>query len=262
MVVTIILFSQLRKLFTIWSTMQAWLCVLLPGQWMELRCSLESITWVGGKNTQGLVNDKHVRLKQTLAKEQMSCQSAPVVTAKYVISGGLKLLAFFSPTTHLGHFFLTFLLLDLLKHSAPSRVINLSSAAHLFGKIHFDDLKGEKDYHHFRAYAQSKLANVLFTRELAKRTEGRDAETEILSSHYVSSFACLSRLPYARRKRILSQQCESPMPQPQPLWATSEHREISCVKDLIVAQQITPHSLIMLSFLPRYESRLSVTFFF
>lgn len=74
--------------------MQAWLCVLLPGQWMELRCSLESITWVGGKNTQGLVNDKHVRLKQTLAKEQMSCQSAPVVTAKYVISGGLKLLAF------------------------------------------------------------------------------------------------------------------------------------------------------------------------
>uniref|UniRef100_A0A3Q4G7Z2 Si:dkey-73n8.3 n=1 Tax=Neolamprologus brichardi TaxID=32507 RepID=A0A3Q4G7Z2_NEOBR len=72
---------------------------------------------------------------------------------------------------HLGHFFLTFLLLDLLKHSAPSRVINLSSAAHFFGKIHFDDLKGEKDYHHFRAYAQSKLANVLFTRELAKRTE-------------------------------------------------------------------------------------------
>lgn len=86
MLVTIVLFSQLRKLFTIWSTMQAWLCVLLPGQWMELRCSLESITWVGGKNTQGLVNDKHVRLKQTLAKEQMSCQSAPVVTAKYVIS--------------------------------------------------------------------------------------------------------------------------------------------------------------------------------
>lgn len=53
---------------------------------MELRFSLESITWVGGKNTQGLVNDKHVRLKQTLAKEQMSCQSAAVVTAKYVIS--------------------------------------------------------------------------------------------------------------------------------------------------------------------------------
>lgn len=71
-----------------------------------------------------------------------------------------------------GHFFLTFLLLDLLKHSAPSRVINVSSAAHAMGKIRFDDLSGEKDYHPVRAYAQSKLANVLFTRELAKRTEG------------------------------------------------------------------------------------------
>lgn len=72
---------------------------------------------------------------------------------------------------HLGHFFLTFLLLDLLKHSAPSRVINLSSTAHSMGKIHFDDLSGEKDYHPIRAYAQSKLANILFARELAKRTE-------------------------------------------------------------------------------------------
>ncbi|XP_041824379.1 retinol dehydrogenase 12-like [Melanotaenia boesemani] len=74
---------------------------------------------------------------------------------------------------HLGHFFLTFLLLDLLKHSAPSRVINLSSVAHAMGKIQFDDLSGEKDYHPVRAYAQSKLANVLFTRELAKRVEAQ-----------------------------------------------------------------------------------------
>ncbi|TNN63823.1 Retinol dehydrogenase 11 [Liparis tanakae] len=72
---------------------------------------------------------------------------------------------------HLGHFFLTFLLLDLLKHSAPSRVINLSSLAHTMGKIQFDDLSGEKGYHPARAYAQSKLANILFTRELAKRIE-------------------------------------------------------------------------------------------
>ncbi|XP_028425774.1 retinol dehydrogenase 12, partial [Perca flavescens] len=72
---------------------------------------------------------------------------------------------------HLGHFFLTFLLLDLLKHSAPSRVINLSSVAHNMGKIQFDDLSGENNYHPVKAYAQSKLANILFTRELAKRTE-------------------------------------------------------------------------------------------
>uniref|UniRef100_A0A3Q3DCW5 Si:dkey-73n8.3 n=1 Tax=Hippocampus comes TaxID=109280 RepID=A0A3Q3DCW5_HIPCM len=72
---------------------------------------------------------------------------------------------------HLGHFFLTFLLLDLLKHSAPSRVITLSSIAHIMGRIQFDDLAVENNYHPARAYAQSKLANVLFTRELAKRTE-------------------------------------------------------------------------------------------
>ncbi|XP_068603877.1 retinol dehydrogenase 12-like [Brachionichthys hirsutus] len=72
---------------------------------------------------------------------------------------------------HLGHFFLTYLLLDMLKFSAPSRVINLTSVAHNIGKIQFDDLKSEEGYHPAKAYAQSKLANVLFTRELAKRTE-------------------------------------------------------------------------------------------
>ncbi|XP_052451839.1 retinol dehydrogenase 12 [Carassius gibelio] len=72
---------------------------------------------------------------------------------------------------HLGHFFLTFLLMDLLKHSAPSRVINVSSLAHHMGKIHFEDLNSEKNYHPVKAYVQSKLANILFTRELATRAE-------------------------------------------------------------------------------------------
>lgn len=84
-----------------------------------------------------------------------------------------------------GHFFLTYLLLDLLKHSAPSRVINLSSATHALGKIQFDDLSGEKNYHPLRAYAQSKLANVLFTRELAKRTEGRACYAYVCACVYV-----------------------------------------------------------------------------
>ncbi|XP_030623395.1 retinol dehydrogenase 12 [Chanos chanos] len=72
---------------------------------------------------------------------------------------------------HLGHFFLTYLLLDILKHSAPSRVINVSSVAHSMGKIHFEDLNSEKSYHPVKAFVQSKLANVLFTRELARRVE-------------------------------------------------------------------------------------------
>lgn len=75
---------------------------------------------------------------------------------------------------HLGPFYLTMLLLDRVKASAPSRIINLSSVGHhfAFGGIRFDDLQGEKRYVTFDAYSQSKLANILFTRELAKKLEG------------------------------------------------------------------------------------------
>ncbi|XP_074092161.1 retinol dehydrogenase 12 isoform X4 [Macrotis lagotis] len=70
---------------------------------------------------------------------------------------------------HLGHFLLTHLLLERLKESAPSRVVNTSSIVHHFGSIYFRDLQGEKYYNRFLAYCHSKLANVLFTRELAFR---------------------------------------------------------------------------------------------
>lgn len=75
-------------------------------------------------------------------------------------------------TNHLGHFLLTSLLLDLIKASAPARIINISSEAHRGSIIHFDDLQGEKKYSSFRAYGQSKLANVLFTYELTRKLEG------------------------------------------------------------------------------------------
>ncbi|KAG7329991.1 hypothetical protein KOW79_006213 [Hemibagrus wyckioides] len=70
---------------------------------------------------------------------------------------------------HLGHFLLTFLLTDLLKKSAPSRIIILSSMAHSWGTIKLDDINSEKSYHSRREYGQSKLANILCARSLAKR---------------------------------------------------------------------------------------------
>lgn len=73
---------------------------------------------------------------------------------------------------HLGHFLLTNCLLDLLKKSAPSRVVIVSSLAHEKGRIHFDDINLDTDYQREKSYRQSKLANVLFGRELAKRLEG------------------------------------------------------------------------------------------
>lgn len=74
---------------------------------------------------------------------------------------------------HLGHFLLTNLLLDMLKASAPSRVVVVSSIAEwIFGRIKRDDLNSEKSYTKWGAYGQSKLANVLFTKELARRLKG------------------------------------------------------------------------------------------
>lgn len=73
---------------------------------------------------------------------------------------------------HLGHFLLTQLLLGRLLAAAPSRVVVLSSAAHVSGRIHFDDLQLQRCYSGWRAYCQSKLANLLFAAELGRRLSG------------------------------------------------------------------------------------------
>jgi retinol dehydrogenase-12 len=73
---------------------------------------------------------------------------------------------------HLAYFLLTNLLLEPIKAAAPSRIINVSSAAHFGARMDFDNLQGEKGYNGWRAYSQSKLANILFTYELARRLAG------------------------------------------------------------------------------------------
>ena len=72
---------------------------------------------------------------------------------------------------HLGHFLLTTELLDLMGERA--RIVNVASGAHKVGKIHFDDINLHKGFNVIKAYGQSKLANVLFTRELARRVKDR-----------------------------------------------------------------------------------------
>ena len=72
---------------------------------------------------------------------------------------------------HIGHYLLTMLLLK--KMGAGSRIVNVASGAHKTGKIHFDDINLSKNFNVITAYSQSKLANVLFTRELARRVKDR-----------------------------------------------------------------------------------------
>lgn len=71
-----------------------------------------------------------------------------------------------------GHFLLTHLLLELIKRSAPARIVTVSSMAHAWSSINLDDINSEQSYDKRRAYSQSKLANVLFSRSLARRLQG------------------------------------------------------------------------------------------
>ncbi|CAN5866648.1 SDR family oxidoreductase [soil metagenome] len=73
---------------------------------------------------------------------------------------------------HLNYFLLTNLLLDTLKASAPSRIVNVASGAHQGAELDFDDLGTKRNYGFMKAYGRSKLANVMFTYELARRLEG------------------------------------------------------------------------------------------
>jgi len=88
---------------------------------------------------------------------------------------------------HLAPFLLTNLLLDLLKESAPSRIVNVSSDAHTNGRINFEDLDLAHNYSGFKAYAQSKLANILFTSELHNRLKGTGVTAYALHPGVVST---------------------------------------------------------------------------
>jgi len=88
---------------------------------------------------------------------------------------------------HLAPFLLTNLLLDVVKGSVPARIVNTSSSAHYRDILDFDDLNMEKGYWFMRAYSQSKLANVLFTYELARRLEGSEVTANVLHPGFVKT---------------------------------------------------------------------------
>ena len=88
---------------------------------------------------------------------------------------------------HLAPFLLTNLLLERLTQSGPARVVTVASQAHALGRIDFDDLQGERSYSGARAYNQSKLANVLFTYELARKLRATPVTANALHPGVVST---------------------------------------------------------------------------
>jgi NAD(P)-dependent dehydrogenase (short-subunit alcohol dehydrogenase family) len=119
-------------------------------------------------------------------------------------------------TNHLGHFALTGLLLDRLQGREDARVVTVSSTAHKVGRIDFDDLQRQRRYFRWSAYGQSKLANVLFARELDRRLRAAGSSVKSLAAHpgysatNLQSAAppALDRVVMAVTNRLLAQSAE------------------------------------------------------
>jgi len=105
-------------------------------------------------------------------------------TKRIVTEDGIEMVF---AVNHLAYFLLTMLLLDRIKQSAPARIVNVASEAHRFGTINFDDLGGERSYRTFGAYGQSKLANILFSYELARRLAGSGVTVNCLHPGGIAS---------------------------------------------------------------------------
>jgi len=98
-------------------------------------------------------------------------------------------------TNHFGHFLLTGLLLDMIKKTPDSRIVNVSSGAHKYGKMDFDNFLFEngKDYSPMRSYGRSKLANLLFTYELQRHFEANNIDSIAVAAHPGGSRTNLDR---------------------------------------------------------------------
>jgi protochlorophyllide reductase len=92
-------------------------------------------------------------------------------------------------TNHLGHFALTCALLPLLRRRAGARVVTVTSGAQYFGRLDFDDLQGERRYDRWKAYSQSKLANVAFALELQQRLDAGSSVDAAAGSGRILSLA-------------------------------------------------------------------------
>jgi len=121
-------------------------------------------------STTGAIRALADEFKSKYARLDVLMNNAAIMTStRRVTPEGVELQLF---VNHLAYFLLTGLLLEVVRASAPSRIINIASTAHSRGIIDFDDLQMKTHYRGYQAYANTKLMNILFTCELARRLEG------------------------------------------------------------------------------------------
>lgn len=132
----------------------------------------------------GVQHAAHEFKKRRTRLDVLINNAGAIFMKRLVSSDGLEMTF---ALNHLNYFHLTNLLLDVLKASAPARIINVSSDAHRGQTIDFDDLQGEKSFGGMAAYGRSKLMNVLFTYELARRLDGKGVTVNALHPGFVAT---------------------------------------------------------------------------
>ena len=160
----------------------------------KAKAAITDIEKAGAKNVELLVGDMgsqadirriaaEVQAKHDRLDVLLNNAGVLVTDRRETVNGIEETLAI----NHLGYFLLTTLLVDLLKKSAPARVVSVSSAVHANATMNWDDIQFKKGWSAFGTYAHSKLCNVLFTRELARRLEGTRVTANCLHPGVIAS---------------------------------------------------------------------------
>ena len=135
--------------------------------------SLDSVRKFSGK-----ILEEEPRIDILINNAGVLCRSRSLTQDGFEMQFGVN---------HLGHFLLTNLLLDRIKEAPSARIVNISSITHAFGNIDFDNLNSERAFSRLGAYGTSKLANILFSRSLAKHLKGTNVTVNSLHPGTINS---------------------------------------------------------------------------
>lgn len=163
-----------------------------PAKAEELKQSLKSLT---GRESTSIIADLSSQEEVKRAASEFLSMNKPLnillnnagimnTSRKETVDGLEEVFS----VNHLAYYSFTLMLMNKLIESGPSRVVNVASGAHMFVKdMNFDDLQSEKEYKTMQVYGRSKLANILFTRELAERLEGKGVTVNCLHPGFVNT---------------------------------------------------------------------------